>query len=90
MSKSRNKKILMSEKQLEKMKMRTLRQTADMYQMITLWALHKYRGYGEKRLSCVLAEIDEVAQYIIDRRLTTEDIRQTLEKETGLKFILHE
>lgn len=90
MSKDRNKKIQLSEKQLEKRKLTHIRQTADLYQMIALWALHNSEGFGEKRLTRVLAEMDEVAQDIIDRRLTTEDIRQTLEKETGLKFILHE
>ena len=88
MAKDRNKKMLMSEKQLDKLKMAHIREAGDLYQMIALWALHNSEGFGEKRLARFLAAMDTVAQDIIDRRLKTEDIRQALEEETGLKFVL--
>lgn len=90
MANDRRKKIMMSEKQLEKLKLAHIRQAADLYQMIALWALHNSEGFGEKRLARVLEAMDVVAEDIMARRLSTDDIRQTLEEETGLRFTLHE
>ena len=52
-----------------------------------LWALHNTEGFGEKRLARVLEESDRIADFIADRCLTPDDIYQTLEDETGLKFV---
>lgn len=86
----RNKKRMVSDKQLEKYKQVCIKETMDLWQMITLWALHNSEGFGEKRLSRVLEEMNNVAELIVEKYLTKEDIRETLEKETGLKFILKE
>lgn len=60
-----------------------------------LWRMNKiatgnrYKALRDKlakRMTRLLEEVDKVADYISEHRLTTSDIKRALKEETGLEF----
>ena len=87
MAKNKKKKITMTAAQYRREHRQDASAIADTCIAAMLWALHNTEGFGEKRLARVLEESSRIADFIADRCLTPDDIYQTLEDETGLKFV---
>ena len=87
MAKGRNKqKITMTQAQYRRERKEDAEAIMDTCTMAFLWAAHNAEGWGAKRLTRLLEEVDKVADYISEHRLTTSDIKKALKEETGLEF----
>lgn len=82
---NRKRKITVTAAELEKRSRKETHKIIDLYLMCTIWALHTGEGFGRKRLDRVCNAIAETADDIAAGRLTAEDIRKTIAKETGFE-----
>ena len=58
----------------------------DTTQMIFLLAVHDLFGFGEDELAQILTKSIDIADSIHKKLLSTKDIAEGLEQETGLRF----
>lgn len=79
-------KITMTQAQYRRERKEDAAAIMDTCTMAFLWAAHNAEGWGAKRLTRLLEEVDKVADYISEHRLTTSDIKRALKEETGLEF----
>lgn len=83
---NRKRNITVTAAELEKRSRKETHKIIDLYLMCTIWALHTGEGFGRKRLERVCNAIVETADDIAAGRLTAEDIRKTIEEETGFEI----
>jgi hypothetical protein len=83
---SKKRKVTVTAAELEKRSRKEAGKIIDLYLMCTIWALHTGEGFGKKRLDRVCNAIAEIADDIAEGRLTAEDIRRTVAKETGFEI----
>lgn len=58
----------------------------DLSMAVFTWSLRRSERYGKKRLRRVLLKSQEISEHITEERLSTSDIYQAVEKETGLNL----
>lgn len=85
-NKKKNKKIVVDETKLNKIKRDAASEAIDKACLVVLAAMVDELGIDDEQLCAVMKRTDRYAGYIKNHKAKIEDVRSTIEKGTGIRL----